>query len=152
MPIGLVWLVTVLATWVLTTALLAVLIWAGPDHTAIGALISQSMVSAVFACVVVGGPATAIGLRVRRSSGLGKAALSGLATATLIMLFIWSYLEASGTSIAGAWSAVTPVFVVAVIELSLAFVLRGRRVTASGDPRPDAGLVPADRLSGAAAR
>src|SRR5271165_3238180 len=115
MPIGLVWLVTVLATWVLTTALLAVLIWAGSDHTSIGALIAQSMVSAVFACVVVGGPATAIGLRMRRSSGPGKAALSGLATATLIMLFLWSYLEASGTAITGAWSAVTPVFVVAVI-------------------------------------
>ncbi len=152
MPIGLVWLVTVLATWVLTTALLAVLIWAGSSHTSTGALISQSMVSAVFACVVVGGPATAIGLRARRSSGPGKAALSGLATATLIMLFIWSYLEASGTSITGAWSAVTPVFVVAVLELTLAFVLRGRRVTAGSDPQPDAGLLSACRPWGAAAR
>jgi hypothetical protein len=139
MPIGLVWLVTVLATWILTTALLAVLIWSGSDHTLIGALISQSMVSAVFACVVVGGPATAIGLRVRRSSGLGKAALSGLSTATLIMLFIWSYLEASGTSITGVWSAVTPVFVVAVLQLTLAFVLRGRRVAAGVDGQPDTG-------------
>ena len=137
-PIGLVWLVTVLATWVLTTALLAVLIWAGSDHASIGTLIAQSMVSAAFAGVVVGGPATAIGLRVRRSNGLGKATLCGLATATLIMLFIWSYLEASGTSIAEPWGAVTPVFVVAVLELTLAFVLRGRRVAASSDPQPDA--------------
>jgi hypothetical protein len=140
MPIGLVWLVTVLATWVLTTALLAVLIWAGSDHASIGALIAQSMVSAVFACVVVGGPATAIGLRVRRSSGPGKAALSGLATATLVMLFLWSYLEASGTTITGAWNAVTPVFVIAVIELTLAFALRGRRVGVDSDPQPEAHL------------
>jgi hypothetical protein len=131
LPIGLVWLVTVLAMWVLTTALLAVLIKTGSQNAPMGALVSQSMASAAFACVVVGGPATAIGLRVRRSCGLGKAALCGLATAVLIMLFIWSYLEASGTSIAGAWSAVTPIFVVAVIEMALAFALRGRRVVAS---------------------
>jgi hypothetical protein len=128
LPVGLIWLVTVLASWVLTTALLAVLISM--------ALLSQSMVSAAFACVVVGGPATAIGLRVRRSCGLGKAALSGLATGALIMLFIWSYLEASGTSIAGVWSAVTPIFVVAVIEMALAFALRGRRVGVAGQPEP----------------
>jgi len=128
LPVGLIWLVTVLASWMLTTALLAVLISMGSPHMATGALLSQSMASAAFACVVVGGPATAIGLRVRRSCGLGKAALSGLAMAALIMLFIWSYLEASGTSIAGAWSAVTPIFVVAVIEMALAFALRGRRV------------------------
>ena len=126
LPIGLIWLVTVLASWVLTTALLAVLISMRSATVATGALLSESMVSAAFACVVVGGPATAAGLRVRRSCGLGKAALSGLATAALIMLFIWSYLEASGTSIAGAWSAVTPIFVVAVIEMALAFALRGR--------------------------
>ena len=138
MPIGLVWLVTVLAMWVLTTGLLAVLIRAGSEHAPMGALLSQSMASAAFACVVVGGPATAIGLRVRRSCRLGKAALSGLATAVLIMLFIWSYLEASGTSIAGAWSAVTPIFVVAVIEMALAFALRGRRVVAADGPEPSA--------------
>jgi hypothetical protein len=134
MPIGLVWLVTVLAMWVLTTGLLAVLIRAGSGPVSAGALLSQSTLSAAFACVVVGGPATAIGLRVRRSYGLGKAALSGLATAVLIMLFIWSYLEASGTSITGAWSAVTPVFVVAVIEMALAFALRGRRVGVADGP------------------
>jgi hypothetical protein len=75
---------------------------------------------------------------VRRSYGLSKAALSGLATAVLIMLFIWSYLEASGTSITGAWSAVTPVFVVAVIEMALAFALRGRRVGVADGPEPSA--------------
>jgi hypothetical protein len=138
MPIGLIWPVTVLAMWVLTTALLAVLIRAGSGPVPPGALLSQSTFSAAFACVVVGGPATAIGLRVRRSYGLGKAALSGLATAALIMLFIWSYLEASGTSITGAWSAVTPVFVVAVIEMALAFALRGRRVRVADGPEPGA--------------
>ncbi|HUC25112.1 MAG TPA: hypothetical protein VMA73_20575 [Streptosporangiaceae bacterium] len=138
LPVGLIWLVTVLSSWLLTTALLAVLISTGSADAATGALLSQSMTSAAFACVVVGGPATAIGLRVRRSSGLGKAALSGLATAALIMLFLWSYLEASGTSITGEWSAVTPVFVVAVIELALAFALRGRRVGVADEPEPSA--------------
>jgi hypothetical protein len=138
LPVGLIWLVTVLASWVLTTALLAVLISAGSPDVATGALLSQSMASAAFACVIVGGPSTAIGLRVRRSRGLGKAALSGLATAALIMSFIWSYLEASGTSITGVWSAVTPTFVVAVIELALAFALRGRQPGVAGDPEPSA--------------
>lgn len=128
MPLGLVWLVAVLAMWVLTTALLAVLIRAGSDQGSAGPLISQSMASAALACVIVGGPATATGLRVRRTCGLGKAAVSGLATAALIVLFIWSYLAASGTSIVGLWTAVAPVFVVAVAEMALAFALRGRRV------------------------
>jgi len=127
LPIGLIWPVTVLAMWVLTTALLAVLIRAGSGPVPAGALLSQSTISAAFACVVVGGPA---------SYGLGKAALSGLATAVLIMLFIWSYLEASGTSITGAWRAVAPVFVVAVIEMALAFALRGRRVRVADGPEP----------------
>jgi hypothetical protein len=139
MPIGLVWLVTVLAVWVLTTALLAVLIKAGSENVPAGALLSQSAASAAFACVVVGGPATAVGLRVRRRSGPAKAALCGLAIAVLIMLFIWSYLEASGASITGAWSAVTPVFGVAVIELALAFALRRRRAGVADGPEPSAG-------------
>lgn len=136
MPVGLVWLVTVLAGWLVTTALLAVLIRTAAGGMSAGALISQSMLSAAFASVVVGGPATAVALHVRRSCGPGRAALSGLATAVLIMLFLWSYLEASGTSIADAWSAVAPVLVVAVVEMALAFTLRGRRVVATG-PEPD---------------
>lgn len=132
LPIGLVWLVTVLAVWLVTTALLAVLIKAAADWTSAGALISQSLVSAAFASVVVGGPATAVALRVRRDCRLGKAAFSGLGTAVLILLFLWSYLEASGTSIADAWSAVAPVLVVAMAEMALAFTLRGPRVLASG--------------------
>jgi hypothetical protein len=138
MPLGLVWLVTVLAAWLLTTALIALLIKAAAyDWMSAGALISQSMLSAAFASVVVGGPATGVALRVRRSCGLGRAALSGLGTAVLILLFLWSYLEASGTSITDAWTAVAPVLIVAVVEMALAFTLRGRRMMASG-PEPDA--------------
>jgi hypothetical protein len=37
LPVGLIWLVTVLASWVLTTALLAVLISTGSAHVATGA-------------------------------------------------------------------------------------------------------------------
>ena len=137
MPIGLVWLVTVVAVWLVTTALIAVLIKAAFDGTSTGALMGQSMLSAAFASVVVGGPATAVALRIRRNCGLGKAALGGLGTAVLIMLFLWSYLEASGTPIADAWSAVPPILIVAVVEIGLAFTLRGRRVMASS-PEPDA--------------
>ncbi len=53
--------------------------------------------------------------------------LSGLATAALILLFLYSYLEASGGSLPGAWDAVGPVFVVALAETALAVTLRGRR-------------------------
>jgi hypothetical protein len=137
LPLGLVWLVTVVAVWIVTTALIAVLIKAAFDDASAGALIGQSMLSAAFASGVVGGPATAVALRVRRSCGLGKAALGGLGTAVLIMLFLWSYLEASGTPIADAWSAVPPILIVAVGEIGLAFTLRGRRAIASS-PQPDA--------------
>jgi hypothetical protein len=136
-PLGLVWVVTVVAVWVVATALIAVLIKAALDGASAGALIGQSMLSAAFASGVVGGPATAVALRIRRSCGLGKAALSGLGTAVLIMLFLWSYLEASGTPITGAWSAVPPILIVAVVEIGLAFTLRGRRAMAAG-PQPDA--------------
>ncbi len=138
MPLGLVWLVTVVAVWIVTTVLIAVLIKAAFDGASAGALIGQSMLSAAFASGVVGGPATAVALRVRRSGGLGKAALDGLGTAALIMLFLWSYLEASGTPITDAWSAVPPILIVAVVEIGLAFTLRGRR-TMARSPQPGAG-------------
>lgn len=136
MPLGLVWLIAVLAVWVVTTALIAVLIKSDTPRASAEALISQAMLSAAFASVIVGGPATAVALRIRRSGGLGKAALGGLGTAVLIMLFLWSYLEASGTPITDEWSAVPLVLIVAVLEMGLAFTLRGRRVMAS-DPEPD---------------
>ena len=131
MPLGLVWLITVLAMWVVTTALIAVLIRSAPPMAPASDLILQSMLSAAFASGVVGGPATAVALRIRRTGGLGKAALGGLGTAVLVMLFLWSYLEASGTPIMDAWTAVPPVLIVAVLEMGLAFTLRGRRVMAS---------------------
>lgn len=135
MPIGVVWLVTVLAGWIVTTALLAVMAGTAFPHAATGALVTQSMGSAAFACVVVGGPATAVALRVRRTGSRGRALLSGLAVAALIMLFLYSYLEAYGTPVSGAWSALAPVFVVALAEIALAFTLRGRRaVTAAAVP------------------
>lgn len=137
MSLGLVWLVTVVAVWIVATALIAVLIKAALDGASAGALIGQSMLSAAFASGVVGGPATAVALRVRRNCGLSKAALGGLGTAVLIMLFLWSYLEASGTPIADAWSAVPPILIVAVVEIGLAFTLRGRRAITSG-PQPGA--------------
>ena len=138
MPLGLVWLITVLAVWVVTTALIAVLIKSATPGSSVSDLISQSMLSAAFASGVVGGPATAVALRIRRSGGLGRAALGGLGTAVLIMLFLWSYLEASGTPITDAWRAVPPLLIVAVLEIGLAFTLRGRRVIAS-DPDADPG-------------
>ena len=137
MPLGLVWLVTVVAVWIVTTALIAVLIKAGFNGASASALIGQAMLSAAFASGVVGGPATGVALRIRRRCGLGKAALSGLGTAVLIMLFLWSYLEASGAPITDAWTAVPPILIVAVVEIGLAFTLRGRRAMAS-NPEPDA--------------
>jgi hypothetical protein len=131
MPLGLVWLITVLAVWVVTTALIAVLIKSVTPRATASDLILQSMLSAAFASGVVGGPATAVALRIRRSGGLGRAALGGLGTAVLIMLFLWSYLEASGTPLTDAWNAVPPILIVAVLEMGLAFALRGRRVIAS---------------------
>jgi hypothetical protein len=137
MPLGLAWLIAVAAVWLVATALIAVLIKAAFGGTPVGALIGQSMLSAAFASVAVGGPATAVSLRIRRTCGFGKAALGGLGMAVLIMLFLWSYLEASGTPITGAWSAVPPILIVAVVEMGLAFTLRGRRAMTSG-PEPDA--------------
>lgn len=134
MPIGVVWLVTVLAGWIVTTAVLAVMIGVAYPQTATGALVTQSMGSAAFACVVVGGPATAVALRVRRTASRGKALLSGLAVAALVMLFLYSYLEAYGTQVSGAWSALAPVFAVALAEMALAFTLRGRRLAAAAAP------------------
>jgi hypothetical protein len=132
MPLGAVWLVTVLAMWVLTTAVLAAMIGAIEPRATVGQLAATAMGSAVFACVVVGGPATGVALRVRRTCGPGRAMLSGLATAALVMFFVWSYLEASGTPVTGVWGVVTPVFVVAVAEIGLAFALRGRPAPVTG--------------------
>ncbi len=126
-PLGLVWLLTVLGTWVLTTAALAALIGAHAGHLAGAGLLGQSALSAALACVVVGGPATGAALHVRRRRGLGPAALIGLAVGALVLVFIWSYMAASGTALQDPWSAVTPALVVTVVQLALAFALRGHR-------------------------
>jgi hypothetical protein len=135
-PLGLVWLLTVLGTWVLTTAAVAVLIGVRQDPAAIAALVGQSALSAALACVVVGGPATAVALHVRRRRGLGPAALTGLGIAALILLFIWSYMAASGTGLRDTWAAVTPALVVTIVQLALAFTLRGRRPGPEPAPEP----------------
>jgi hypothetical protein len=126
-PLGLVWLLTVLGTWALTTAALAALISAGNSASAIAGLVGQSAQSAALACVVVGGPATAVALCVRRRHGLGPAALAGLGVAALILVFIWSYMAASGTALRDTRGAVPPVLVVTVVQLGVAFLIRGRR-------------------------
>jgi hypothetical protein len=126
-PLGLVWLLTVLGMWALTAAAVAVLISARTDPPAISGLVGQSTLSAALACVVVGGPATAVALRLRRRRGLGPAALAGLAVAALVLVFIWSYMAASGAALQDTWSSVMPVLVVTVVQLGVAFALRGRR-------------------------
>jgi hypothetical protein len=139
MPASADWLVTIAAMWPVTTALLAVMIRTTDTQLSAGALAAEAMQSAAFACVVVGGPAAAVSLRVRRTCGRGRAVLSGLATAALILLFLYSYLEASGGSLPGVWDAVGPVFVVALAETALAVTLRGRRTAPAGpDPAGDA--------------
>ncbi len=139
-PLGLVWLVTVLGTWLLTTVSLVLLISARTGHPGVAGLAGQSALSASLACVVVGGPATAVALHVRQRHGLGPASLTGLCVAALILLFIWSYMAAAGIALRDTWSAVTPTLVVTVVQLSLAFAVRGRRPT----PPPPPPAEPAD--------
>jgi hypothetical protein len=55
MSVAAIWLVAVAASWVATTALLAVLIKATASRDFIAELLGQSAASATFACVVIGG-------------------------------------------------------------------------------------------------
>lgn len=139
--VGLVWLVTVAGTWLITTAVLAVLISERHSHAAAGALLSQASASALLACVVIAGPATAVTLRVRRHFGLGPAALAGLGVAAGVIVFIWSFMAASGAALRGTWGAVTPVMLITIVQLGLALAVRGRArlagATATGSPRVD---------------
>jgi hypothetical protein len=139
-PLGLVWLLTVLGTWLLTTAALALLNAARISSAGLAGLMGQSVLSAALACVVVGGPATAVALHVRRRRGLGPAGLTGFGVAVLILLFIWSYMAASGIALRDTWSAVTPTLVVTAVQLAVAFAVRGRRPT----PPPPPPAEPAD--------
>jgi hypothetical protein len=139
-PLGLVWLLTVLGTWLLTTAALALLISVRTGNAGVASLVGQSALSAALACVIIGGPATAVALHVRQRHGLGPAGLTGLAVAVLILLFIWSYMAATGIALRDTWSAVTPTLVVTAVQLALAFTVRGRRPT----PPPPPPAEPAD--------
>jgi hypothetical protein len=124
MPVSVAWLVVVVAAFVVTTALLAALIRT-TDGTATAAhVIGQATVSATFACLVVGGPATAVALRTRRCQSMRRAALSGLATAVLVLLFLGSYVAATGTPVPWTWQALVPLVIVTAAQLSLALRLR----------------------------
>jgi hypothetical protein len=123
MPLAMVWLVSVAASWVATTAVLAVLIRSTTDLTTAG-LIGQAAASATFACVVVAGPGTAVALRVRRRGGPRSAVLSGLATTAVILLFLWSYVAATGTPVIGPWQGLLPLAIVTAAQLWLALRLR----------------------------
>jgi len=123
---SLVWLVTVAGTWLLTTTSLTLLISQRHGHAAAGALLSQASASALLACVVIAGPATAVTLRVRRHFGYGPAAVAGLLVAVAITVFICSFMAASGDALRGTWSAVIPVMLITVLQLGLALAVRGR--------------------------
>ncbi len=124
MRISVAWLVTVAGTWLVTLPLLALLIKVHLHHTSAGGLAGMAVVSATFACVVVGGSASAVALRVRRNHGQRRAALSGLATAGVVLLFFYSYVGATGAHLAAAWKALLPLAIVTAAELAIALRLR----------------------------
>jgi peptidoglycan/LPS O-acetylase OafA/YrhL len=142
MPVGVVWLVAVIATWVAATALLAPLIKATANHASAGHAIDQAAVSATFACVFVGGPATAAALRVRRRHSQRRAALCGLATAALILLFSCSYVTATGMPLRWAWQTLPPLVAVTVAQLSLALRLGRRCYDQAASERTPPGQAP----------
>lgn len=124
MPVGVVWLAAVAAAWLVTVPLLALLIKVTVHGTSAGGLAGMAALSATFACVVVGGSAAAVALRVRRNHSHRRAALSGVATGGFVSLFIYSYVAATGVHIAGAWKALLPLVIVTAAELVLALRLR----------------------------
>jgi peptidoglycan/LPS O-acetylase OafA/YrhL len=137
MPVGVIWLITVVATWVATTPVLALLIRTTDSHSTAAHVIGQAAASATFACIIVGGPATAVALRGRRRRSGRRAVLGGLATAVLVLLFFWSYVAATGTSVPWAWQALLPLIVVTAAQLSLALRLRRHcRDEAPPEPTP----------------
>ena len=117
---------TVGGTWLLTTTVLALLISQRHSSGAASDPLSQASASALLACVVIAGPATATALRARRYCGFGPAALAGLAVAAGILMFIWMFMAASGTALRGTWSAVPAVILITVVQLGLALAVRGR--------------------------
>lgn len=154
MPLGVVWLTTIVAAWLVTTPLLAVLIKVTGYHDSLGGLVGLAALSATFACVVVGGSVTAVALRVRRKHSQRRAVLSGLAIGVVVLLFFYSYVAAAGTPVQGAWKALPPLVIVTAAELALG--LRLRRYCRSADTaeappsqsppdQPEASALPANR-------
>src|SRR5215469_4251223 len=123
MPLGVVWLATVVAAWLVTMPILAALIAVTGHDRTVGGLVGQAAISAVFACVVVG-PVTAVALRVRRNHSQRHAVLSGLATGAVVLLFFYSYVAAASAPLSGAWKALLPLVIVTPAELALALALR----------------------------
>jgi len=123
MPLSVVWLAAVVAAWLVTLPLLVLLIGVTGHHRTAGALVGLAALTATFACVVVGGPVTAVALRVRRYHRRRRALLSGLATGAVVLLFFYSYLAAAGAPVPGAWKALPPLVIVTAGELTLAFGL-----------------------------
>ena len=124
MPAGVVWLAAVVAAWLVTTPLLALLIKATGDRTSAGDVIGLAAASATLACLLIGGPASAVALRVRRHHSQRRAVVSGLATGGVVLLFLWSYVAATGTSVPDAWQALPPLVIVTAAQLALALRLR----------------------------
>jgi hypothetical protein len=137
MPVGVAWLISVAVTWLVTTPLLALLIKATGDRASTGDVIGLAAASATFACVVVGGPATAVALRVRARNRQRRAVVSGLVIAGLVLLFSWSYVAATGTSVPAVWPALLPQVIITSAQLGLALWLRRHcRAEASAEQTP----------------
>jgi hypothetical protein len=124
MPVSVVWLAAVVAAWLVTMPLLALLIKVTGHHKTIGGLVGLAAISATFACVVVGGSVAAVALRLRRNHSPRHAVLSGLATGCVVLLFFYSYVAAAGAPVSGAWKALLPLVIITPAELALALTLR----------------------------
>lgn len=124
MPLGVAWIVAVVAAWLVTMPLLVLLIGVAGHQRRAGALVGLAAISATFACVVVGGSVAAVALRVRRNHSCRHSVLSGLATGTVVLLFFYSYVAAAGAPVSGAWKALPPLIIVTGAELALALALR----------------------------
>jgi hypothetical protein len=123
-PLGVVWLAAVVAAWLVTMPMLALLIKVTGHHRTIGGLVGLAAISATFACVVVGGTVTAVALRLRRNHSPRHAAARGLATGAVVLLFFYSYVAAAGAPVTGAWKALLALVIISPAELALALALR----------------------------
>ena len=141
MTVGVAWVISVASAWIVTTAVLAALIGTTAHRAGVSAVIHQAMGSAALASIVVGGPATAVALRLLLSASRLWALLGGLATAVLVVAFLYSYLAAYGSPVTVPGSAVAPVFVVALAEVALSLLLRRPRAApaAALSGAPDSG-------------